>query len=407
MCWVMPPASPETTLVLRMASSSEVLPWSTWPMMVTTGGRDWRLPSSSPEASVITSSTSDSETRTTLWPNSSTMRVAVSGSMVWFCVAMMPFCISTFTTAATRSAMRLASSCTVMASGTLTSRTTFSRSPEWLCTRRFSRSWRRFIAAMERWRPSSSVALAMVSLPERRRSSSPLARPRFSSTAGTFSTTSSTSARSGGRPRRARPGPARRRGRSPRPGRPGAARRALARWAARASSSAFSAAAAAARCSWISRSFSARSAASFSARRRASSASRASAASRSRSRRSLSCALAASTAFSRRSNSASERLGVVPTRAGPWPLAGAPGFGTRIRLRLCSTVTDLVRPWLKLWRTWLVSVPPPRSPSVLPLPVPSLLSIIPSLAFPAGAFPRQSVRPGLRRRRSHRHVPDA
>ena len=35
----MPPASPETTLVERMASSSEVLPWSTWPMMVTTGGR--------------------------------------------------------------------------------------------------------------------------------------------------------------------------------------------------------------------------------------------------------------------------------------------------------------------------------------------------------------------------------
>ncbi len=30
MCWVMPPASPETTWVLRMASSSEVLPWSTW-----------------------------------------------------------------------------------------------------------------------------------------------------------------------------------------------------------------------------------------------------------------------------------------------------------------------------------------------------------------------------------------
>ena len=29
MCWVMPPASPEVTLVLRMASSVEVLPWST------------------------------------------------------------------------------------------------------------------------------------------------------------------------------------------------------------------------------------------------------------------------------------------------------------------------------------------------------------------------------------------
>ena len=124
-----------------------------------------------------------------MWPNSSTMSAAVSGSMVWFCVAMMPFCISVLTTAATRSAMRLASSCTVIASGTLTSRTTFSRSPEWLGTRRFSRSWRRFIAAIERWRPSSSVALAMVSLPERRRSSSPLARPRFSSTAGAFSPT--------------------------------------------------------------------------------------------------------------------------------------------------------------------------------------------------------------------------
>ena len=118
MCWVMPPASPETTLVLRIASSSEVLPWSTWPMMVTIGGRGCRLPSSSPEAWTITSSTSDSETRTTLWPNSSTMSAAVSGSMAWFCVAMMPFCIRVLTTAATRSAMRLASSCTVIASGT-------------------------------------------------------------------------------------------------------------------------------------------------------------------------------------------------------------------------------------------------------------------------------------------------
>ena len=39
MCWVMPPASPATTSVSRIASSSEVLPWSTWPMIVTTGGR--------------------------------------------------------------------------------------------------------------------------------------------------------------------------------------------------------------------------------------------------------------------------------------------------------------------------------------------------------------------------------
>ncbi len=38
MCWVMPPASPRTTSVERSASSRLVLPWSTWPMTVTTGG---------------------------------------------------------------------------------------------------------------------------------------------------------------------------------------------------------------------------------------------------------------------------------------------------------------------------------------------------------------------------------
>ena len=38
MCWVIPPASPAATSVSRIASSSEVLPWSTWPMIVTTGG---------------------------------------------------------------------------------------------------------------------------------------------------------------------------------------------------------------------------------------------------------------------------------------------------------------------------------------------------------------------------------
>ena len=69
MCWVMPPASPATTLALRMASSSDVLPWSTWPMMVTTGGRGSRSSSSS-GVSKRPSSTSDSATRLTVWPNS-------------------------------------------------------------------------------------------------------------------------------------------------------------------------------------------------------------------------------------------------------------------------------------------------------------------------------------------------
>ncbi len=77
MCWVMPPASPLTTLVSRMASSSEVLPWSTWPMMVTIGARGsmstvWSSVPMKP------SSTSASDTRLGVWPNSRTISSAVS-----------------------------------------------------------------------------------------------------------------------------------------------------------------------------------------------------------------------------------------------------------------------------------------------------------------------------------------
>ena len=39
MCCVMPPCSAAVTFVSRIASSRLVLPWSTWPMIVTTGGR--------------------------------------------------------------------------------------------------------------------------------------------------------------------------------------------------------------------------------------------------------------------------------------------------------------------------------------------------------------------------------
>src|SRR6266540_2751514 len=61
MCWVMPPASPAATSVERIASKSDVLPWSTWPMMVTTGGRETSEASSS-AASNRPVSTSDSAT---------------------------------------------------------------------------------------------------------------------------------------------------------------------------------------------------------------------------------------------------------------------------------------------------------------------------------------------------------
>ena len=43
MCCVMPPRSPAATVVSRIASSRLVLPWSTWPMMVTIGARATRL----------------------------------------------------------------------------------------------------------------------------------------------------------------------------------------------------------------------------------------------------------------------------------------------------------------------------------------------------------------------------
>src|SRR5918995_1836663 len=56
MCCVIPPASVSTTADSRIASSSEVLPWSTWPMIVTTGGRGDRSSSASSKTSGSSSS---------------------------------------------------------------------------------------------------------------------------------------------------------------------------------------------------------------------------------------------------------------------------------------------------------------------------------------------------------------
>ena len=47
MCCVIPPASVSTTALSRIASRSVVFPWSTWPMIVTTGGRAVRSAGSS------------------------------------------------------------------------------------------------------------------------------------------------------------------------------------------------------------------------------------------------------------------------------------------------------------------------------------------------------------------------
>ena len=170
MCWVMPPASPAATLVWRMASSSDVLPWSTWPMMVTTGARV----SSTSSVSVWPmkpSSTSASATRLGVWPNSRTISSAVSASITSLILCIAPCVISSLMTSTERSVMRLASSWMVSTSGMITSRMTLSRGctkPAW---RSFSRSRLRFSEASERSRCASSKALLMVSLMRSRRSS--------------------------------------------------------------------------------------------------------------------------------------------------------------------------------------------------------------------------------------------
>ena len=115
-CCVIPPASPAVTLVSLIASSKDVLPWSTCPIIVTTAGLGFRSDSAS-FTSLITSSTSASETLKTLCPNSSTINSAVSASITWFWVTIIPIFISALTTSATRSAILLANSETTMASG--------------------------------------------------------------------------------------------------------------------------------------------------------------------------------------------------------------------------------------------------------------------------------------------------
>src|SRR5579885_2144257 len=139
-------------------------------MTVTTGARGCSASSlsSSPRSPT---STSASETRRRRWPNSATTSSAVSASMTWLIVAMTPMRISALITSAPRSAMRLASSWTVIVSGTTTSRTTFAVSCSRWCRRWRSRSRARRTEARLRIRSPSSPdsARVTVSLPTRGR----------------------------------------------------------------------------------------------------------------------------------------------------------------------------------------------------------------------------------------------
>ena len=75
----MPPASFDVTDVLRIASSKEVLPWSTCPITVTTGGRSAKFLGSSSNSGISVKSTSGGSSSTAI-PNSSAIKEAVSKS---------------------------------------------------------------------------------------------------------------------------------------------------------------------------------------------------------------------------------------------------------------------------------------------------------------------------------------
>ncbi len=85
MCCVMPPASPATTFVLRIRSSSSVFPWSTWPITVTTGGLGFRSSGLSSTTSA-SGSAPYSSSRTAVKPNSSSSISIWSKSSRWLMV---------------------------------------------------------------------------------------------------------------------------------------------------------------------------------------------------------------------------------------------------------------------------------------------------------------------------------
>ena len=117
MCCVIPPASPFVTLVFLIASSKEVLPWSTCPITVTTGGLGFKSSSLSSSISInfsISSSVSLSSAVVNSNPNLVATNDAISKLISWFIVAIVPIIISSFITSDTVLPISLAKSCTVI-----------------------------------------------------------------------------------------------------------------------------------------------------------------------------------------------------------------------------------------------------------------------------------------------------
>ena len=154
MCCVMPPASPPDHVGLADGVEQRGLAV----VDVAHDGDDrrtrHRASRRSSGVSNRPSSTSDSATRLTVWPNSSAMSWAVSASITSVILTIWPCFIRKRITSTARSAMRLASSWMVIVSGMVTSRAIFSfGSFGWWP---FRRCTRRRNAATERMRSSSS-----------------------------------------------------------------------------------------------------------------------------------------------------------------------------------------------------------------------------------------------------------
>src|SRR5215510_1112666 len=115
MCCVMPPNSFSATFDLRMASSSDVLPWSTWPMTVTTGGRRLSCDGSRSSSSTTSPSTERISTSTL---NSSATSLAAVGSRSSLTVAITPSSSRALITSPDFRRIFSASSPTVTDSGT-------------------------------------------------------------------------------------------------------------------------------------------------------------------------------------------------------------------------------------------------------------------------------------------------
>ena len=129
MCWVMPPRSPDATVVERIASSRLVLPWSTWPMTVTIGARATRSSSSLLEqdllgrlggraaAVLLVGAGVAASASATSKPSSLATSDAVSRSMSWLMVAKIPLLISSRMMSAGLTTSSSASSLTVIVPG--------------------------------------------------------------------------------------------------------------------------------------------------------------------------------------------------------------------------------------------------------------------------------------------------